>query len=228
MLISFAEEHKQIPVFQFNRSLMRAGWLAKTFPSRNILLLRRPFDIWKSFCSQGDYYLAALCLIVGQNRDNGFLQQLAIDYEVPSFIRETVSEELLAYSVFLQNRAHKLYGLFFRFYIITSAMTIMFSDCTIDCTGITESSDIMVATEERLANIDISLSLRDCKAPQYALLSSEDRDWRLQEDEFWRIILERDINSVSLTKDGLNRQEACINRPFLSSLRRLIDFRGNT
>ena len=44
-LLCFARTHRQQPVLQFNRGLLRTGWLAKHFPSVTILILRDPRQI---------------------------------------------------------------------------------------------------------------------------------------------------------------------------------------
>ncbi|MGH9552796.1 MAG: hypothetical protein ACRD3W_25680, partial [Terriglobales bacterium] len=135
-LIAFAVAHGQVPLLQFNRALLRSGWLSQTFQARTILLLRNPLDIWQSFLSVNDYFVAGICLIIGQNRKHRILRKIAERYDVPMFRGTSFIEEGEFYSLFALSKLDELYPMFYELYMLTCIYNSAFADCVIDMNAI--------------------------------------------------------------------------------------------
>jgi tetratricopeptide (TPR) repeat protein len=174
-LLIFALANRQTPVLQFNRSLLRAGWLTANFNPVNLLLLRRPIDVWKSFLSFEDrYFPTVICMIVGQNQQHPFLAGLAARQGVPLFQGATFQSEYDFYHEYAVRNLEQLYPLFYEFYLLSSIGAARDADCIIDLNGISESDSTRRQTSERLRALGIGISIDDCHAPVYADLSPED------------------------------------------------------
>lgn len=97
-LITHASRHKQRAVLQFNRSLLRAGWLTRHFSPVNILLLRRPVNVWKSIVSYSDASFAGvLCIVLGQNKFKAPLKFLSDWLDLPCRIGGSIEDDYYAY-----------------------------------------------------------------------------------------------------------------------------------
>ena len=112
-LIDLADLNGQQPVLQFNRALLRAGWLAKNFACRTVLLLRRPSDLWNSFISYENlYFPTVICMIVGQNRSAPALDAIACRHQVPCYVADGFADEFSFYHELAISRLESLYPLF--------------------------------------------------------------------------------------------------------------------
>lgn len=175
-LVTTAARQGKVPVLQFNRSLLRSRWLSKNFNSRAILLLRKPIDIWRSFLSLGNYFVAGICLIIGQNRKHPILKHLADRYDVPFFRSNSFVEEARFYIPFAQDRVEELYPMFYEFYILTCIYNVAFSDCILDMNAITTDLRRRQMVCESLENLGIRISLDDCVIPHYQV-NEKERKW---------------------------------------------------
>jgi hypothetical protein len=201
-LISYAREHDQVPMFKFTRSLLRAHWLAVHFEARNLLVLRRPLDVWRSMISSPrNYYLAALCCAVGQNRGKSLLLPIAQEFTIPEFRGDSLEADLRFYRDFAHERLPQLYPFFYQVYILSLIYSLPLMDAVIDMNEASGSDDAKLHIMERLQALGISLDLRDlCLAPlennhvdeaecmdheqrgREALLTVLPRAWRLSPD----------------------------------------------
>jgi len=176
-LLVLALANGQTPVLQFNRSLLRTGWLTAHFNPINILLLRRPIDVWKSFISfEHRYFPTVVCMIAGQNQHQPILHELVKRHNVPFFIGENVQSDYAFYHEYAAGNLGKLYPLFYELYLLTSIYAARYADCIIDLNEITESASSREAVAERLRALGVDISLDDCHLPRYTDLSAADRE----------------------------------------------------
>jgi hypothetical protein len=174
-LISLADAHSQVPVFQFNRSLLRSGWLSRHFSSRNLLLLRNAPDIWSSFNTDaGRYYVTALCIILGQNIDTCLLGPIARTFGIPYFRSDDVAEEFRYYRSIAAERVDSLHMAFTAFYCVTALVNMTVADCIIDMTEITGNRKVRATVETRLRMLGIDIGLADVRMPSYEDLPSQE------------------------------------------------------
>jgi hypothetical protein len=167
-LISFSWRFAQCPVLQFNRALLRSGWLKSNFLPRTILLLRHPQDLWKSFLSiEGLYFPTMICLILGQNRYHPVLRAVAERLGVPFFLGDTVDEEFRFYQSFALERKENLYPAFYEFYILSCAYNLRVADSVLDMTALTCDKTVREAATQSLRGLGIDLSFDDCKVPSW-------------------------------------------------------------
>lgn len=167
-LIELAWRNQQRPMFKFNRALMRAGWLKANFPSYGILLLRNPRDIWRSFLSfENPYFVVVICMIVGQNRSDPVLGEIARRHEVPYYLAETFDEECRFYHSYVSQHLTQLYPVFFDFYMLTSVASARHVDCVIDINQVSTSAQSRDFIARRLQERGIVLPLSDCNIVRY-------------------------------------------------------------
>jgi hypothetical protein len=164
-LLQLAWDRGQRPILQFNRGLMRAGWLAKRFDAINVVLLRNPSDTWKSFLSYDNlYFPTVVCMIMGQNPE---LRSLAEAHQVPSFVAETVAEELTHYRAFVESRLNSLYQAFFEFNVVANLEAVKYADIVVDVNQIAVDSAARAFITDALQARQIVVSLDDCSIPVY-------------------------------------------------------------
>jgi adenylyl-sulfate kinase len=212
-LIDHAALHNQTAVLQFNRGLLRAGWLTRQFNPINILVLRRPCNVWRSFLSIPDpYFVRALFTILGQNALRPPLSYLPRWIEIPCRIRKTIEEDFAFYGPLALQGAAKFYPSFFDFDVLTTFHCARYADCILDLDEISSNPVARAAAENRLRDLGISIALDDCHLPSYPLASGEQREWLAYENFSRRflgcIFIERQIS--------LPRERLAEFRPFLS------------
>jgi hypothetical protein len=167
-LIGYAASKEQTPVLQFNRGLLRAGWLARNFHSVQILVLRNPLDVWKSFTRfEGRPFETYLCTLLGQNQDKSPVSHLPSWLEFPRDVCDTFEQECSSYLPFAAANKELLYPSFFDFYLLSIVHCAQFADCILDLGGITRSSSIRKAATDRLRELGIEINLEDCALPSY-------------------------------------------------------------
>lgn len=176
-LILFAASNGQVPVFQFNRSLLRVGWLIKHFCSINILILRRPVDVWRSFILRGSYYYSSLCLIIGQNQSSPLIAPLARACGIPFFRADNVSQERHYYFEYASRNWLDLYSVFYEFYLLCIICSLPFTDCIIDMDAITGSSACKQLVTEKLKSLGLRISIADCDMPHCFEMSRSEREY---------------------------------------------------
>jgi len=182
-LLIFALAHGQTPVLQFNRSLLRVGWLTAHFNPVNILLLRRPIDVWASFLSfENRYFPTMICLIVGQNQHHPLLQPVASRFGVPAFCGETLRSEYDFYYRYATHRLGNLYPLFYEFYLLTLIYAVRYAHCILDLNQLSESNLSRMQAVERLHALGVDVSLVDCRLPVYDDLPPALEKWLAYEE----------------------------------------------
>jgi len=181
-LCDCAERHGQRAVFQFNRSLFRAAWLAHNFPSVNVLVLRNPLGVWKSFRSfAARYFQTGICRIIGQNRERSPLRHLPRWLEFPSEVRVNAEEEAECYRPFAERNDALLYPTFFDFYLLSTVHCAQHADCILDLDEITQNPAARHAAADRLRELGIEIDLDDCSLPVHKA-DGGDAEWLAYEN----------------------------------------------
>ncbi len=182
-LNEYAARHGQRAVFQFNRALLRAGWLAENFFGVHVLLLRSPLGVWKSFKSfEAGYFQTRICTILGQNQSKPPIKYLTPWLDFPHEKRETIDEEYDCYHSFAGKNEDRLYPSFFDFYLLSMVHCAQHADCILDLEEISRNPAVRQAATDRLRELGIEISLADCNLPCY-VPEGNDREW-LEYEEF--------------------------------------------
>jgi len=206
-LIDHAAKNGQTAALQFNRGLLRAGWLAKNFSPIQILVLRHPLDVWKSFLRfPGHPFETYVCSVLGQNREKAPLNRLPRWLDIPCEIHDTFAQEFPVYAAFAAANKELLYPLFFDFYLLSIIYCAQFADCILDLDGIGQDTSLRARATARLRDLGIEMNLDDCTLPRYAPEAS-DKEWAAYE-QFTSGFLERRLRpavSVSASKFELHR-----------------------
>ena len=206
-LIDHAARNGQTPALQFNRGLLRAGWLAKNFSPIQLLVLRNPLDVWKSFLRfPGHPFETYVCTVLGQNRENAPLNRLPRWLDIPCEIHGTFAEESLVYAAFAAANKELLYPLFFDFYLLSIIHCAQFADCILDLDGMSQDASLRARATTRLRELGIEMNLDDCTLPRYAPEAS-DKEWVAYE-QLSSGFLERRLRptvSISASKFELHR-----------------------
>ena len=181
-LNEYAARHGQRPVLQFNRGLLRAAWLAHNFSSVQVLLLRSPLGVWKSFKRfEARYFQSRICEILGQNRSRPPIKYLTPWLDFPQGVRETDGEESDCYRSFAVKNEDLLYPSFFDFYLLSIVHCMQHADCILDLDEISRNPAVRQAATSRLRELEIEISLADCNLPSY-VPDPNDREWLAYEE----------------------------------------------
>ena len=182
-LIEFASLHGQTAVLQFNRGLLRSGWLTRNFQPINILVLRRPANVWKSFLSFDSHsFTTLLTMVVGQNQHRAPLKYLPRWVEIPYQSGMRFEEDFAFYQPIAAALEPELYPVFFDFYLLSTLHCARYADCILDLDEISTNPRARRAATERLRDLGIRMDLEDCNLPRYALSDQEQRAWVAQEE----------------------------------------------
>ena len=212
-LLQLAWQNNQRPVLQFNRALLRAGWLANRFNSRTVLLLRRPFDTWKSFVSfENLYFPTVMSMIVGQNTEDPAVRSIARRHEVPCYIGERFAEEYEFYRAFAKARLDHLYPVFYELCMVSNLHAAKWADVVIDMNEVSANPAARAFTTRELGRIGIDMPLDDCAIPVHAASTPEEKRW-LSLERVSRMALRSELASplgvpvsrVSAVWSGLGR-----------------------
>ena len=181
-LLEFAALHGQVPVLQFNRGLFRCGWLTRNFQPINILLLRRPANVWKSFLSfAGHTFTSLFTMVVGQNQHRAPLKHLPRWVEIPCRYGDRFEKEYAFYRPIAEELEPQLYPVFFDFYVLSTLHCARYADCILDLDEISTDPRARRAAMERLQELGIGIDLEDCALPSYRLTDEERRTWGTHE-----------------------------------------------
>jgi tetratricopeptide (TPR) repeat protein len=192
-LIAHASRRGQRAVLQFNRGLLRAGWLTRNFSPINILLVRRPVNVWKSILSFANHsFVGIFTLLLGQNRFKAPVKYLPEWVEIPLHAGETIEEDYAHYGPIAIENENRLYPSFFDFYLLSIVHCAQYADCILDMDEISRNAGVRKATTDRLRELGISISLDDCELPRYGIASSVEREW-LAYENFARTYLKRTL-----------------------------------
>lgn len=170
-LLDFAEQHQEIPVLQFNRSLFRSAWLSAHFAPLNLLLLRNPFDTWKSLL-MNEYFPGGVCRIVGQHRNRSCLRAIAERWKVP-YVEGTYDECEAAYRAFFNQHGDGLYPMYFALSMVSVLYNLPHTDIVLDINAISGSEAARHEVEAQLREHGIDVSFEDCSIPRYSSGESE-------------------------------------------------------
>jgi hypothetical protein len=182
-LITHASRHKQRSVLQFNRGLFRSGWLARNFAPVNILILRKPANIWKSFLSFTDgSFVGVFCIVLGQNKAKWPLKFLPDWLDLPCCIGPTIEDDYAAYGSIGSELTSRMYPAFFDFYLASTLHCARHADCILDVDELSANPAARVAAQRKLQKFGIQMDFSDCCVPSYDLTSAQEREWLAYED----------------------------------------------
>ncbi len=182
-LIAHASRHKQRAVLQFNRGLLRAAWLTRNFSPVNILVLRKPANVWKSFLSFSDgSFTGVLCIVLGQNKANWPLSCLPDWLDLPCRIAATIEDDYAAYSSISEELSSRMYPSFFDFYLAATLHSARYADCILDVDELSVNPSARAVAQRRLREFGIEMDFSDCSVPSYALETAQEREWLAYED----------------------------------------------
>jgi SAM-dependent methyltransferase len=206
-LIDHAHRNGQIPVLQFNRSFMRAGWLNARFRPINIVLVRRPFATWRSFLSFGTGFLTLVYLVTAQNREKEPMKYVADWHQAPPLTAATHEEEALFYWRYASKPDSTLYSTFYEFDLAGILSCSRYADCILDMDELTVNPKARDAAEARLRELGIKLSLQDCSLPSYTAESAEEKEWLAYEGVARKLLRKRLPSRFMLTPGKLKEHE---------------------
>jgi adenylyl-sulfate kinase len=218
-LISCATGKKQRPVLQFNRSLLRCGWLARNFSPVNILVLRDPASIWKSMLSFADgSFVGVLCIVLGQNKLKAPLKYLPDWLDLPCRVGRGIQDDYAAYAPIAAELTRRMYTSFFDFYLAATLHCARYADCILDIDELSSNRDARTAAEMRLRHFGIEMSFSDCFVPSYALNSNDEREW-LAYEEFARPYLRKQLPAeLLLPSNAFDTNQPLLGKYFLELL----------
>lgn len=226
-LIDCAAAQNQRAVLQFNRGLLRAGWLSRQFRPIQILLLRRPLHLWKSFLSYpGHPFTTYISMIFGQNREKAPLRHLPYWLDFPRFVHPTVSEEWKCYQGFTAANESLLYPSFFDLTVMGVVHCAQTADCILDLDEITANPEVRRAATERLRQFGIAINLDDCAVPSYEV-EPADREWLAFEAFSGRFIPSALPAEISISERRLKMHEPLLGPYFRELLSGFTGRRAN-
>jgi hypothetical protein len=176
-LINLSKIREKTPVLQFNRALLRAGWLRRQFGGSTILLLRRPLDVWRSCRSfPNRYFLATFSCILGQNQRCPIVAGIAGPMGVPYFVSESFREDYEVYYKWTLAHENQLYPFFYQFYILAAIECAKYSDCILDLNALSTDVEIRGNVAHRLTELGAPVSFSDCAIPLYDDLTAQEQE----------------------------------------------------
>jgi len=225
-LIDHAAHNGQTAVLQFNRGLLRAGWLARHFSPVQILILRKPMDVWKSFARFAQHpFETYLAIVLGQNRDKFPLAQLPNWQDFPGIVSDTFEKESVACASFADANQEFMYPSFFDFYVTATLHCVQFCDCILDLDGITLDAKIREAAEARLERFGIRVDLRDCVLPAYSA-GTADGEWVAYERFAKRFLTKKLALDLTITEEMLAANQALLSEYFRELLSHFVQGRA--
>lgn len=182
-LLAHAGLHGQTPVLQFNRSVLRAGWLDRNFSPVNILVLRQPTQMWKSMLSFEDHsFTGALCILLGQNRFRPPLCHFPSWIDLPYRAGPTIDDDHRAYTECRVQYEARLYPLFFDFSVAATLHSVRYADCVLDMDELAANPAAREAASHRLKELGVAIDFADLAMPRYSLDSAVEREWLAYEE----------------------------------------------
>lgn len=214
-LIAHASRQKQRPVLQFNRGLLRTGWLTRKFSPVNILVLRKPANVWKSFLSFPDgAFVGVLCIVLGQNKANWPLSCLPDWLDLPCRIGATIEDDYAAYSSICVELTSRMYASFFDFYLASTLHSARYADCILDVDELSVNPSARAAAQRRLREFGIEMDFSDCSVPSYCLETAQEREWIAYEDFARRFLRARLAADLMLPRRAFHSHRPMLGRYF--------------
>lgn len=209
-LMQHAKQLEQRPMLQFNRGLLRSRWLRNKFNSIDILVLRRPGNVWRSMTAQAmDYYPVKIAYIVGQNRDHRFFAPLAERFQVPCLISKDLNTESQCYRDWAAENESALYALFYYFYALTFLYNIAEADVVLDLDAISESGSVRLVVESQLRKLRIPLNLSDCRPQKHSECEPQQV---VQQRQVVELLKEAVLPELSLPAHEIHRVSRFLNQ----------------
>lgn len=218
-LIAYASQNRQRAVLQFNRSLLRAGWLTRNFSPVNILVLRRPTNVWKSIISFGDgAFAGVLSIVLGQNKHKPPLTFVPDWLDLPCRVGAKIEDDYAAYGAIGRELTPRMYPAFFDFYVISTLHCARYADCILDVDELSSNPAARAGAQKRLRKFSIEMDFSDCAAPVYDLSPEESRDWSAYEEFAGTYLRKRLPGELFLGQKNFEGQRPQLGRYFCELL----------
>lgn len=194
------------PILQCTRSIGRIQWLKKNFTSKNVFLLRNPWDQWFSY--KVDSYISSTPqLIYSQPRLPKVLEDVRTACEYLQLPGKTVPEKLnycLAHPI----TPYKDYFLFFAIWLFSLLTAQKECDLIIDMDSISRG-EARAQTESSLREIGLEdINFHDCYLHRTIFKDSELSFYQEIEEQVLEIFRQNAQyeNWLNLAKEYLNRE----------------------
>jgi len=223
-LLAHARLHGQTPVLQFNRSVLRAGWLDRNFSPVNILVLRHPAQMWKSMLSFEDHsFTGAFCILLGQNRFRPPLCHFPSWIDLPYRAGPSIDDDQRAYTECRVRHEARLYPSFFDFSVAATLHSVRYADCILDMDELAANPAAREAAAQRLKELGVAIDFVDLAMPRSSLDSPVEREW-LAYEEFAKDFLSPTLPAeFSLPKDVLAKHGAMLGSYYRELLGKFTD-----
>ncbi len=163
---------KRQSVFQCTRTIGRLRWLKKNYVSKNLFLLRNPWDQWFSY--KVDFYIAATPQIIySQERLPKALQGVAIANEFVQLKGHNIAE-MLNHGLTHPVEPSVDYALFFGLWLYSYLEAYAECNLVLDMDMLSQSEVKRTEAKENLAEIGLGhINLRDCDLHRTIFKSKE-------------------------------------------------------
>ncbi|MGA7409723.1 MAG: hypothetical protein WBW33_04510, partial [Bryobacteraceae bacterium] len=170
------------------------------------------------------YFLVAICMVVGQNRDNEIIGEIARRHDVPFHIADTYEEESRFYQAYVELKFSKLYPVLFDLYLLTTVSAVRYADAVLDMSAIGASQTCSAFATSYLLRGGINLALDDCNIPVYPSSEASDVYWHDYEGTARSVLLKTLGSQLSIPYASLAAFAPGLSR---YSLELLGDWSGN-
>ena len=170
-LNAHAQKRGCVPVFGFNRTVLRQGWCAQNFDALNIYIDRDPRQIWNSYqmkVAQGNYtFYQTWLLILEHNRAHPLLAPLAQHFQTRGLIDKLCLRKPKPYyqSVTWRMSERDQYALVFSFWLLALHQALQHADILLDLERLSEPQYRAHATQQIKERSALDVSFDDAQPP---------------------------------------------------------------
>lgn len=193
------------PVFQCTRTTGRIPWLKQNYISKNIFLLRNPWDQWFSY--KVDSYVASTPqLIYSQPRLPKVLEDVMEFCNFESLKGDSLTEKL-NYCLSHPITPDADYSLFFGFWLFSLLAADQECDMILDMDQISREKSKKIQAESKLAEAGLdNIDLSDCNLHRAIFKTSESGFYQKVEDQVFDVF-RKDVqyeNQLSMVEEYLS------------------------
>ena len=181
-LINHASQQGRMPVFGFNRTAFRMGWLSTQFKSWNLHIDRHPFDVWSSYearRAKGNTYFFVYWLItLDHNSAHPVFAPLVEQLPIRSSLQKLFRKQLLFYNNVLDKlSAETTYFMVFYIWLATCLHALTHSELVFDMDSAYNNEYCSRQTALIKAGCGLDVSFDDAR-PVYYNRNALDHDLR--------------------------------------------------
>ena len=182
VLINHATQQERIPVFGFNRTAFRMGWLAKHFKSWNLHIDRHPFDVWSSYeakkATRNTYFFVYWLITLDHNSAHPVFAPLVEQLPIRSPLQKLFTKQLPFYNNVIDKlSAETTYFMVFYLWLATCLHALTHSDLVFDMDSVCRDEYCTRQTALIKAGCGLELSFDDAH-PVYYNRNTLDNDLR--------------------------------------------------